>query len=259
MKKFFLIPLSIILCLLSSCITSKDYNLLQDIRKNYPIEDTPKDYRIIPGDQLRLMVYTLDENMKSLFSMYIETVPQVTNLGVGNADVSNDLKILNVASDGTIKIPYIGKLLVEDKTILEAKALIASRFKNFSSNVTVDVVLNNRYFSVLGELGYSRVSMDKQRLNIFQALAKIGSGSDIGNRKKVYIIRQTAGGNSVYKSFDIRSKDIIDSEYYYIQPNDVIYMPRVGSTFFGRISNFWDIFATISTVTGLFFIFDSFK
>ena len=51
-------------------------------------------------------------------------------------------------------------------------------------------------------------------------------------RQEVHVIRQTDKGTEVYK-FDIRSESIIDSEYYYIQPNDVIYIPFSDARFVG--------------------------
>lgn len=171
--------------------------------------------------------------------------------------------ILDVYTDGTVKIPYLGKISVDGLTILEAKERITARFNTFSPDISIDLVLSNRYFSVLGELGYQRVSMQKQRLNIFQALAQSGKINDLGNRKQVYIIRQTGKGSTEYKSFDLRSKDIIDSEYYWVQPNDVLYVPRLNRTFFGQISNFWDIFTLVSgttaTIFGVYYLIDRIK
>jgi polysaccharide export outer membrane protein len=182
-----------------------------------------------------------------------------SNVNGGN----NDRRVLDVYSDGTVKIPYLGKIHVEGLTVQEAKTKIAAKFKEFSNFVTnthidVDVVLTNKFFSVVGELGNRRVQMNKDRLTIYQALAISGLISEQGNREKVYIIRQISSGLTEYKLFDLRSKDVIDSEYYWIQPNDVIYMPRRASMFWGKISSFWDVWATLSSVitlgTGIFLI-----
>lgn len=252
--RVFLIPV-LLLCFWSSCITSKDTNLLQDIKKDYPLESAPVDYRIIPGDQLSLTVYTLDDNMKQLFSMFSQTstIGRGTTGATSGGSQSNTgggFNYLNVYSDGSIKIPYVGKVYVQDLTVLEAKRLIASRLSEFSANVTVDVILNNRYFSVLGEAGSSRVQMTAPRLNVYQALALSGSIKNTGNLKKVKIIRQTAGGTEV-KTFDLRSKDIVDSEFYYIQPNDVLYVEQLQRKFIGATTNFLGVFGLITGFIGM--------
>lgn len=248
--RVFLIPI-LFLCFWSSCITPKDTNLLQDIQKDYPIESAPVDYRIIPGDQLRLTIYTLDDSMKKLFSVFTQI--QASNFGsVGGEGGQTQLNVLNVYSDGSIKIPYVGSIYVQDLTILEAKRLIAAKLSEFSGTVTVDVVLNNRYFSVLGEAGSSRIAMNSPRMNIYQALALSGAINRTGDLKKVKVIRQTVGGTEV-KTFDLRSKDIVDSEFYYIQPNDVIYVSQLQRTFVGEVSTFTGIFGLIVSLTGIVF------
>ena len=56
------------------------------------------------------------------------------------------------------------------------------------------------------------------------------------------------------RTFDVRSKDIIDSEFYYIQPNDVIYVQLFNGQFFG-ISSFTTLFSVVSSIISLTFIF----
>lgn len=242
----------VIITLLSSCITPKDTNLLQDIKKDYPIDvNLNNDYRIIIGDQLILRIYTLDESMKELFAVYI--VNRSSGIGEAGTDLTAP-NVLNVYSDGTVKIPYLGKIQVEGYTINEAKKIIEERFSTFSPNIVIELNLQNRFFSVLGEAGQQRVPMHLPKLTIFQALAMSGPINVVGDRTKVKIIRQTPNGTEV-KTFDIRSKDIVDSEYYYIQPNDVIYIPEVNKTFFfGRITSFTGILGLVGilgTITGL--------
>lgn len=71
-------------------------------------------------------------------------------------------------------------------------------------------------------------------------------------RNKVQLIRQTPDG-AVVKTFDLRAKSIIDSEYYYIQPGDVLYIPFQDAKYWGA-QNFTGVLSvTIATVSfGLF-------
>lgn len=50
------------------------------------------------------------------------------------------------------------------------------------------------------------------------------------------ILRNTNGQDTIIE-FDIRSKDIVDSELYYIQPGDVILVNRPKASFF-KITSF---------------------
>ncbi|SHF65657.1 polysaccharide biosynthesis/export family protein [Dysgonomonas macrotermitis] len=250
MKTKLLLLTTLMVLFLGSCVTPKDTNLLQDIPKNYPIDvNLNNDYKVIPGDQLVLKIFTLDESMQELFSAYIET--KSTGIVSANTSQRTD-NVLNVYSDGTVKIPYLGNILVEGYTIPEIKKILEDKFTSFSPNLTVDVNLQNRYFSVLGKAGQGRVSMPLHKINIFQALALSGPFDKFGDRTRVKIIRQTPNGTEV-KTFDIRSKDIVDSEYYYIQPNDVIYVSEMSRTFFGRVTSFTGVlglFGILGTIVG---------
>lgn len=260
MKNKIVLIFILILSFFGSCIGPKETNLLQDIKENYPTDDVaPLDYRIIEGDQLELSIYTLDESMKSLFSAFIVSVPQsmstssTSNMSIGGENENIPFNVLNVSSSGKIKIPYIGEVDVLDKTVLEAKKIIVDKFKTFSPNVNVDITLRNRYFFVLGAMGAKSVQMPRLRMNIFQVLAQNGGMQMYADRKNVKIVRQMAGGRTVVKVFDLRSKDIVNSDYYYIQPNDVIYMPESQKKFFGAATSFTGIFALITSFAGTVF------
>jgi len=245
-----------ILSLLSSCITPKQTNLLQDIEKNYPTDDVAAvDYRIIPGDQLNIRVYTLDEDMKTLFAVFINDNDNNNNNNQSYMDGTSlggrenlPYNVLTVTPQGMIKIPYLGYINVLNMTVLEANKVVADKFKSFSSNVQVEVNLRNRYFYVLGELGARPVQMPHLRMTIFQALAQSGNIQTFGDRKNVKILRQTATGTEI-KAFDIRSKEIVNSDYYYIQPNDVIYVPQMQRKFFGASTSFTGIFALVLSMS----------
>jgi polysaccharide export outer membrane protein len=61
----------------------------------------------------------------------------------------------------------------------------------------------------------------------------------------VRIIRRS-GDKSEVRTFDLRSKDIINSEFYYIRPNDIIYVPSFNGQFFG-ITSFTSLLSTITS------------
>lgn len=246
----------LIVSILSSCVTPKDTNLIQSsVHKDYVDDGTlGMDYRIIPGDRLALVIYTLDADMRKLFPMYLGRIDPSAN-----PTSDRQANVLNVYSDGTVRIPYLNKLVVQGLTVREAKNLIESKFQEFSPNITVEIVLGNRFFSMLGAVGGGRIAMPTPRINIYQALALGGSIDPFGNRRKVSVIRQTPNGTQV-KTFDIRSEDIINSEYYFIQPNDVIYVSEMSRTFFGRVNSFSGVLGTIgllgTTIAAVFYIID---
>jgi polysaccharide export outer membrane protein len=88
-------------------------------------------------------------------------------------------------------------------------------------------------------------------MSIYQALAQSGTITLYGNRKNVKIIRQTASGGTEVKNFDLRSQDIVNSDYYYIQPNDVIYIEQMQRRFWGGITSFSSVFGFVTSMIGM--------
>jgi polysaccharide export outer membrane protein len=85
-------------------------------------------------------------------------------------------------------------------------------------------------------------------MNIFQAIALVGQMQDeLIDYKKVKIIRLNENGQSVEKTFDLTSTSIIESEYYYIKPNDYIYFSTSPDRSFFRIASATQFITTITS------------
>ena len=98
--------------------------------------------------------------------------------------------------------------------------------------LSVEVNIVRRSFSVISDHGSGTFSLTKEKVTIFEALAMAGDIGDFGDRSKVRIVREIEGQTQV-KVFDVRSEDIVNSEFYYIEPNDVIYIQRIKGQSFG--------------------------
>jgi polysaccharide export outer membrane protein len=98
--------------------------------------------------------------------------------------------------------------------------------------ISVEVNIVRRTFSVISDRGSGVLSMPKEKVTVFEALAMAGDIGDFGDRSKVRIVREIEGQTKVM-TFDLRSEDIINSEYYYIEPNDVIYIQKIKGQSFG--------------------------
>jgi polysaccharide export outer membrane protein len=98
--------------------------------------------------------------------------------------------------------------------------------------LSVEVNIIRSSFSVISDLGSGVFTLPKEKVTIFEALAMAGDIGDFGDRSQVRIIREIEG-QTLVKVFDVRSEDIINSEFYYIEPNDVIYIQRIKGQSFG--------------------------
>ncbi|MBO4370475.1 MAG: polysaccharide biosynthesis/export family protein, partial [Paludibacteraceae bacterium] len=152
-----------------------------------------------------------------------------------------------IYDDGTIDLPFADHIKVSGLTLREAERAIEEALQPMIPDVMVKVAMVNDQFYFVGEGGVGAYSIYKERLNIFQALALVGDFKSNGDRKRVRIIRPNPDGNQpIVKEFDLRTSSIIDSEFYYIYPNDVIYLASIKGDFW-KVQNYSSTISTLST------------
>ena len=219
---------------IASCVTNKDLTYLQ---YNYTPPDTvrsvtPSSYNIMPFDNLFIRVMTPDPQWAIMFN----TIP-MDRFGVGVSEQSADLISYAVDSSGTIELPYAGKIHVAGKNLQLIREDIETALREFISDAAVTVKLVNNYVSLVGEIQIpGRYPIYKDRMNIFQALAMGSDLTDFSDRQKIQVIRQTSDGTLV-KEFTLTDRSILDSEFFYVLPNDVIYAKPIRGRFM-RLNEF---------------------
>ena len=240
LRTYWILMLSL---LMASCVTSKKVNLMQEPGKNgipsYADTLSYADYEIRIGDRLYVYVYSVDERISNMFnpSRNSSSIRQQirNNMSTGG---SYDLYTYLVLDDGTIDFPTLGRLSVRGMTTREVKHLLEKELLAYIKSygdyqmISVEVNIVRRTFSVISDRGSGVLSMPKEKVTIFEALAMAGDIGDFGDRSQVRIVREIEGQTKVM-TFDLRSKDIINSEYYYIEPNDVLYIQKIKGQSFG--------------------------
>ena len=218
---------------LASCV-SRQVNLLQEPDKHIPhYDDTVsyEDYHIRRHDRLDVRVYSMDANVQKLFNTVGLTNRNYNGNVATSSGYANELYTYLVQEDGTIKFPLVGQMEVAGLTTREVKLKLEDELGTYIRSygeqykmISVDVRVVQRMFSVIQDGGHGHYPMRKEKMTIFEALAMAGNLGDWSDHSKVQIIRQMEDGQTKVIMFDVRSKDIINSEYYYIEPNDVIYV-----------------------------------
>jgi polysaccharide export outer membrane protein len=228
--------------LFASCVTSKKVNLMQEAGKNgipkYADTLSYEDYKMRIGDRLYVYVYSVDERISNMFNPSRNSSIRQQIRGGMNTNGSYDLYTYLVLEDGTIDFPTLGHLPVRGMTSREIKMMIEKELSAYIKGygdyqmISVEVNIVRRTFSVISDRGSGVLSIPKEKVTIFEALAMAGDIGDFGDRSKVRIVREIEGQTKVM-TFDLRSEDIINSEYYYIEPNDVIYIQKIRGQSFG--------------------------
>ncbi len=226
--------------LLASCVTSRKVNMMQEPSKTIPsYSDTLsyEDYILRKGDRLYIHVYSIDEKTARLFNSGMANSRQYAR-GGGSYGSTSDLYTYIVDNEGYIQYPTIDKLYVLGKTTRQVKYLMEEQLSGLvktlgnQSMLSVEVQVVQRSFSIIGPNTSGRYQLNKEKVTIFEALAMAGDLGDYSDRSTVMLIREVED-STVVKTFDLRSKEIVNSEFYYIEPNDVLYVRNMKGYSFG--------------------------
>ena len=99
-----------------------------------------------------------------------------------------------VEADGTIKIPYVGKVLAQGLTRLQLEDTLTQIFKDYTKNPIVNVRFLNYSFSVLGEVGArGKFNMPTERTTILEAISIAGDLTEIAKRDNILVVREVDG------------------------------------------------------------------
>jgi polysaccharide biosynthesis/export protein len=215
--------LMIIILSVSSCISTNKLVYFQSKKfsKTTPtlIENKRVEYRIQPNDVLSVRVTnSLDKTAPNIF----ESEGQ-TGGGVNPAALFY-ITGYSVDERGMINYPNLGKLKVQNLTINEARDLIQQQVDKYMTNANVIVRLVSFKLTILGDVrnpGYHFVYNNQATLP--EALGLAGDLTYNGNRKNIKLIRQSTSGVEVVL-LDLTDPNLIKSPYFYLQPNDMIYV-----------------------------------
>lgn len=215
--------------LFSSCRFTKDLAYFQDLKKEQSLFGFPKEvpeYRIRPFDNLYVSIMTLDDTVNKLFNQ--SAVVDYSNAGGQSTYAGQPSQYINgyiVDASGVITFPIIGNISVVGLSLVEAQSRIKERALEYLKEPTVNVKILSFKVNVTGEvrnpgLYYNYLG----KINVLDAISMAGGITDYAKIHKVLIIRQ---GKFATKTFnlDIASKKIFESEAFYLQPDDLIYVP----------------------------------
>lgn len=223
MKKllFFLLIISLV----TSCKPKQ--NMIYMSNNNFQQEVSQARYeglRIQEGDMLEIIVTALDDlAVKPFNRTTMQRTGEDANAG-GNARLGDNQ--YQVTSDGYISFPVLGNVYCKGMTKQQLKTELDSRLKQYLTDPVVTVRHLNFNISILGDVGSpGQKTSSTERLNIFQALALAGDMRDSANRTNVKLIRYSEeSGKDITYNLDLSEASIVNSPYYYLQQNDILYV-----------------------------------
>jgi polysaccharide export outer membrane protein len=195
-------------------MTRKDISYFQDISDSLTVQRITQEFeaRIVTGDILSVHVSSLSAEASSFFNV----VGEKTDQQVANTYL--------VDASGNIEMPLIGSVHVAGSTSMEAKETIKNKLEKYLVNPTVNVRIRNFKVTVLGEVMAPGVyTIPNEKITLIEAIGLAGDLTIFGKRIDVLVIREEEGERKFHK-VDLRSKELFESEIYYLHSNDIVYV-----------------------------------
>ncbi len=212
--------------LLSSCVPQKKMLYMQVKNASDTLtrfhNERKINYEIQSGDNLYIRIVSADEKMNMLLnplsSQYSANI---------TSDASVYLNSYMVSENGDVDFPMVGKIPVKGKTVEEVRSLLQVKVDEYLKQSTIIVKLVNFNITLLGEVRRpGQYKIYQNNINIFEAVSMAGDLTDFANRSKVGIIRQTKEGSEVHY-LDMTKRDVLTSRYFFLKPNDIVYVEPV--------------------------------
>lgn len=242
--------------LLTSCVSRKQLIYLQDndqaSNKMMKAVLTPE-YRLQTNDIITLNIKAIDPELVAIFN------PSNTSGTANNNQLRREQDTyydgFTLDSRGNIRIPIIGEINIMGFTLDEVrlkieKELLENYFKK-EANIFVTVKMAGLRFTINGEIASPGTkTMFQDRVTVLEAIANSGDITIIGDRKNVTIIRQYPYGTEMH-DIDLTDIKAIESPFYYLQPNDYIYIKPLPQKSWGTGTTGIQSLGTIVTLLSL--------
>ena len=220
------LPLLSFVLLFSSCSVKKFAYFQGADKVDLNKQSAFYDARIMPKDQLDIKVYTISPEASAPFNMSNVSVTSST-YGSSSTSGGGPQNYL-VNNDGTINFPVLGRIKVTGLTKEECENMILEKIRPYmaaSEEPIVTVRQANYTITVLGEVGSpGSIQVSREKINIYEALAMAGDMTIYGHRDRVKLFRENADGTRELHMLDLSDANIMNSPYFYLQQNDMIYV-----------------------------------
>lgn len=223
------IKLALFLSLLffASCSSLRTRNIVyfSDLEQKPLITESIEIKRLTikPGDLLAIEVLTPNMETNMLFNRGI-----IMEEGAGGQMMrqqGNQNEGYLVDTRGTIDFPVLGTMPVNGMTTEQLRDSILLRVKEYVQDPIVKVRLQNFRFTMMGETGPAVVEVpaDNEDVNLLEGLAMAGGISIYGKMENVLVIREQNGERTMAR-LNLNSKEILNSPYFFLQQNDIVYV-----------------------------------
>ncbi len=209
--------------LFNSCVSHKKLIILQETKT---INENPAEknrysvhkYVLKVGDLVDVQVSSVDAKSVSIFNK------DLGQKNIQGMDASFYINGYLIDENGNINFPIIGEVEAAGITVDSLNTVLKNRLEDYYKYFIVSVKLVNFRISVLGEVvNPGQQYIYNSDINILQAIANAGGITKFGNRRKIKVVRKDEKIDQAHE-IDLYDSDVTNNKYYYLLPDDVIYI-----------------------------------
>lgn len=177
---------------------------------------------IQPSDVLDIKVHSQDMLTAAPFNL----------LPANTTSLINDPNLLQlngylVDQVGNIDFPVLGKINIKGLSVEEAKEKILGRLGAYLKEPVVNIRFLNFKVTVAGEVNRpGSFPIYNDRISLPEVLSMAGDLTPYANRDSILIVREFEGTRT-YANVSLSSNKIFESDYYFLQQNDYIYIEPI--------------------------------
>lgn len=248
------------LLVITSCIPLKDIKYIQPDERLKLTEEgmiafNRPEYHLQINDMLNIKIAMRKGLELEELKDFTTSATQLG--GSGNSTMGKGVRI---QEDGNIELPRIGKIYLLGSTLAQAREKIEARFYEIINEdaAYIEVNLPGINFTILGESGSGNYQVPKYEISLLEAFAMAGDLTPVADRNHIQILRTTPEGTQ-RAIVDITQESVMNSEYFWLQPNDIIIVnPRRQKQWgigINPVQTVTTIFGGIASIIGIYFFF----
>jgi polysaccharide export outer membrane protein len=208
---------------MSSCVSTEKASYFSNVtNSSFEIDRENEVESIIQrNDILSIYISSLSSEASAVFNT---TNTQATSTSTTTGSTSAGGYLVN--AEGTIQLPILGNIKAEGLTKKQLKTNITDLINE--KKLLIDPVVTIRHLNYevtkIGEVGKPTViNVPNEKISMLKALGIAGDITIYGKKENVLLIREFEGKRIVNR-IDLNSKNFLSSPFYYLQPNDVVYV-----------------------------------
>ncbi|WP_254448634.1 polysaccharide biosynthesis/export family protein [Spirosoma rhododendri] len=215
--------------LLTGCASTKDLSYFQKSAGSPDQVATLSRYTptVQAGDILSIQISSLNPEASTFFNPYTSFAVADRASQPVTPTTTSPLQPVSgymVDPDGAVELPVIGKLSVKGLTMAQVRERVREPLREYLKEPTVNVRNLTFRVSVMGEVSRpSLFTVPNEQMTLLEALSLAGDVTIYGRRTDVLVIREE-NGQRKFGHVDLTRRDLFASPYYYLHPNDVVYV-----------------------------------